>query len=575
MVEVKVEKAKILVVDDNPRNLYSFQATLGASELETLAAASGEEALRLLLEHPDIALILMDVQMPGMDGFETTELIRGQPRFRDVPILFITAVYRDDAYARQGFQLGASDYITKPVDSSLLVSKVNVFLTLQNQKRQLARAREELLAEITERKRGEEALRQRNRELIVLNRASQALDSTLDLDTVIVIALEEIHRLLGAVASSLWLVEPETAEDVDSSGRHRPSELVCLHATGPQSELVRGSRLAMGEGIAGWVAQSGQGLIVPDTRADERHLRRVDQKTRIELRSILTAPLRVKGHLIGVVQVVDTEVNRFSATDLTLLELLATPIAITIDNARLVRALRQRTTELEARNEELDAFAHTAAHDLKCPLGYIVGFAQVLEQNTLPEEDLRRSLRTIVRSGRKMSNIVDELLLLAGLREAEVKVQPVDMARVVEETQARLAHMIEECQAEITCPDSWPVALGYEPWVEEVWVNYLSNALKYGGRPPRVELGATVQADGTVRFWVRDDGPGIAPQDQARLFTPFTRLDQAHAKGHGLGLSIVRRIVEKLGGQVGAESEVGRGSIFFFTLPGVASEEVC
>jgi two-component system sensor histidine kinase/response regulator len=156
-----------------------------------------------------------------------------------------------------------------------------------------------------------------------------------------------------------------------------------------------------------------------------------------------------------------------------------------------------------------------------------------------------------------------------------MKVQPVDMARVVEETQARLAHMIEECQAEITCPDSWPVALGYEPWVEEVWVNYLSNALKYGGRPPRVELGATVQADGTVRFWVRDDGPGIAPQDQARLFTPFTRLDQAHAKGHGLGLSIVRRIVEKLGGQVGAESEVGRGSIFFFTLPGVASEEVC
>jgi signal transduction histidine kinase len=81
-----------------------------------------------------------------------------------------------------------------------------------------------------------------------------------------------------------------------------------------------------------------------------------------------------------------------------------------------------------------------------------------------------------------------------------------------------------------------------------------------------------VQPDGTVRFWIRDNGPGLTPEEQTRLFTPFTRLDQAHAKGHGLGLSIVRRIVEKLGGQVGVESKVGQGSLFTFTLPGAASE---
>jgi signal transduction histidine kinase len=135
----------------------------------------------------------------------------------------------------------------------------------------------------------------------------------------------------------------------------------------------------------------------------------------------------------------------------------------------------------------------------------------------------------------------------------------------------RLAYMIDECSAEITLPDSWPIALGYGPWVEEVWVNYLSNALKYGGQPPRIEVGATVQADGTVRFWVCDNGPGLASEEQARLFTPSTRFDQVRAKGHGLGLSIVRRIVRKLGGQVGVESEIGQGSIFSFTLPGVAS----
>jgi len=151
----------------------------------------------------------------------------------------------------------------------------------------------------------------------------------------------------------------------------------------------------------------------------------------------------------------------------------------------------------------------------------------------------------------------------------EVPTMPLDMASVVAEAQQRLAYMIEEYQAEITLPETWPVALGYGPWVEGVWVNYLSNAIKYGGQPPRVELGATVQADGAVRFWVRDNGPGLTPEEQARLFIPFMQLNQDRTNGHGLGLSIVQRIVKKLGGQVGVESEVGRGSVFSFTLPGM------
>ena len=97
--------------------------------------------------------------------------------------------------------------------------------------------------------------------------------------------------------------------------------------------------------------------------------------------------------------------------------------------------------------------------------------------------------------------------------------------------------------------------------------NYVSNAIQHGGQPPRVQLGADVQTDGMVRFWVRDNGQGIPRQEVGRLFAPFTRLNQVRAKGHGLGLSIVRRIVEKLGGQVGVESELGKGSSFFFTLP--------
>ena len=110
--------------------------------------------------------------------------------------------------------------------------------------------------------------------------------------------------------------------------------------------------------------------------------------------------------------------------------------------------------------------------------------------------------------------------------------------------------------------------MGHAPWVEEVWVNYISNAIKYGGQPPRVELGADVLADGAVRLWVADNGAGLPPDVHARLFTPFSRLDQIRARGHGLGLSIVRRIVEKMGGQVGVQSGAAGtiGCRFYFTL---------
>jgi PAS domain S-box-containing protein len=234
------------------------------------------------------------------------------------------------------------------------------------------------------------------------------------------------------------------------------------------------------------------------------------------------------------------------------------------------QTIRQHVLELQARNDELDAFAHTVAHDLKNPLARIVGFAELLQEAiaSLPVEEVNRYLEIITRNGRKMANIVDELLLLASVRQIEqVELTLVDTAKIVAETLERLADMIRENQAEIIVPDRWPLALGYEPWVEEVWANFISNAIKYGGRPPRVELGAAEQPSGMVRFWVRDNGVGLSPEEQTRLFTAFERLHRVRVEGHGLGLSIARRIVGKLGGHVDVQSEVGRGSTFSFSLP--------
>ena len=233
-------------------------------------------------------------------------------------------------------------------------------------------------------------------------------------------------------------------------------------------------------------------------------------------------------------------------------------------------ALSQHAAELQARNEELDAFAHTVAHDLKNPVNLMVGFAEVLEEayGTMSDEDLRHYLQVIAQNGLKISNIIDEMLLLAGVRQTEVEIEPLDMASIVAEAQRRLVGMVEEHQPEITVPAEWPAAMGYAPWIEEVWVNYLSNGIKYGGRPPQLTLGAKKLPDGMILFWIQDNGPGLTPEDQARLFTPFTQLKRIHSNGHGLGLSIVQRIVSKLNGRVGVVSQAGHGSIFTFTLPG-------
>lgn len=236
---------------------------------------------------------------------------------------------------------------------------------------------------------------------------------------------------------------------------------------------------------------------------------------------------------------------------------------------------REAETERDRLIAELEAFAHTVAHDLKSPLGVILGYAEMLVamDGSLGEAERAEALRAIAQTSQKMRSIIDELLLLAQVRRGDATPEPLEMGQIVAAAMQRVSRLIEEHQAEIVTPTLWPIAMGYGPWIEEVWVNYLSNAIKYGGRPPRVELGADELPNGMIRFWVRDNGPGIPEEQQQQLFQEFTRVGQIRrVEGHGLGLSIVKRIVERLGGEVGVESQIGKGSLFYFTLPAIDSE---
>jgi signal transduction histidine kinase len=421
----------------------------------------------------------------------------------------------------------------------------------------------------------EDSLQQRTAQLNALRQMGLELVAQLDLDVLLRSIISRAIGLLGGISGDLHFYhsERDVLERYVTCNGHLSSE---------------GAALKRGEGLAGKILETGQPLTVDDYQQWEG---RAAAYIISPVRSVVGVPVywgnpQDASHreLLGVLDVWTIAPGRFSQPDVEMLEMFAAHAAVAIKNAQLYEAarrelkereraeeiLRQYTIELEAHNKELDAFAHTVAHDLRNPLGLIIGFAGEVERSyaAMSDEEIKRTLRTIVQSARRMDNIIDELLLLAGVRKTHVETRPLDIASIVAEAWQRLADLVQASHAELITPETWPVALGYAPWVEEVWVNYLSNALKYGGRPPRIELGAAAQADGQIRFWVRDNGGGLTPTEQARLFAPFERLDQVRAQGHGLGLSIVKRIVEKLGGQVSVESQVGQGSVFSFTLPG-------
>lgn len=230
--------------------------------------------------------------------------------------------------------------------------------------------------------------------------------------------------------------------------------------------------------------------------------------------------------------------------------------------------------EIEERGrliEDLDAFAHTVAHDLRNSLGSIYSSSEIIE-TSLAEgntETLREFAELIKTTSHKAMHITQELLILATVSHQEIERKPLNMKQIFAGAKNQVKDLIVKNDAQISVPEKWPTAHGYATWVEEVWVNYLTNAIKYGGPPPLIQVGAEPTRDGFVRFWIKDNGNGISPEKQHRLFQKYARLDPEKAEGYGLGLSIVKRIVEKLNGFVGVEStgKIGEGSLFWFELP--------
>lgn len=427
--------------------------------------------------------------------------------------------------------------------------------------------------ELAERKRAEAALRRQNATLSSLHQV------TLD-----ILKHRAVNDLLEAVVvSATDLLDAPYGELSVLEG----DEFV-VQAVSPRHRNLLGDRVHQDEAHLSWQAvTTGQPAVLNDYGSWSHHRAIYDP---VALHAVASFPIMNGPRCLGVLGLGrDRPDYVFDDEQIQTGQLFARLAALALDNAQLLAAaqselaerkqaeasLRESNAELQIRNEELDAFAHTVAHDLKNPIGLMVSFADMLIENytDLPDAAFQRALQTMISSGLKATTIVESLLLLASIRQQDVQFERIVMGRVIDEVLQRLAESIASSGADIQQLDraSWPIVLGYAPWVEEIWVNYLSNAIKYGGERPCIELGATRQPDGFIRFTVRDHGPGLTLEQQQRLFAPFERLGQARVKGHGLGLSIVRRIADKLGGQVGVDSQPGQGSTFYFTLPAANS----
>jgi len=236
--------------------------------------------------------------------------------------------------------------------------------------------------------------------------------------------------------------------------------------------------------------------------------------------------------------------------------------------------LTTKITELEDRNKELESFAGMVAHDLKNILAQVLSSTEIiqLKYGSILPADSDKFLQRIMTSTQKGKDILEGMLVLARLNTQEPDFTLVDMAEVIEEALHEINPLRQQTNAVIHMPPSWPKVWGYRPWIEEIWINYLSNALKYGGQPPVIILGWQYEKQ-QVRFWVQDNGPGLSIQDKTKLFEPFQRLHTKKANGYGLGLYIVKQIVSKLNGDVNVESKLGQGSKFEFTLPALKQSQ--
>jgi signal transduction histidine kinase/DNA-binding response OmpR family regulator len=536
------ERAKILVVDDLPEKLLVYQVILEELGQEIVTASSGNEALRHVLQH-DFAVILLDVNMPGMDGFETAALIRNRKRSAHTPIIFVTA-FTDEMRMTQGYAQGAVDYILAPVVPEILRAKVKVFVDLFRMTEQVKRQAVEQIALVEERSK-RTAAEEANRRLAVLAEAGAVLGQSLDRR----VTAQDVARLaVPAVADVAVIAEPV------SGGEWMVIQAAEREGAGAVEEFAGLDRLPENwTGAALRALASGQQELLPGGQENPHSL---------------VMPLKVHGRTFGVLLLSREPSGRgFSAADRTVAETLASRAAIALDNARLYHDIQQADRQ---KNE----FLSMLAHELRNPLAPIRNAVAVLRLHKNQEHRVQWAEDVIDRQVTHLVRLVDDLLDVSRITQGKIRLEMecLDAAAVVHSAVETSRPLIEAGghELEVDLPDEPLFIQGDRARIAQVLSNLLNNAAKYTAAGGKLRISADREgADAVIQ--VRDTGVGIAPDMLERVFDLFTQVDHSLDRaqgGLGIGLTLVRRLVELHGGTVSAASGgPGQGSEFTVRLP--------
>ncbi|HSY38029.1 MAG TPA: ATP-binding protein [Polyangia bacterium] len=501
--------ASILLVDDHPANVVALEAILAPLGHELVTASSGEEALRQLLRR-DFALILLDVQMAGLDGFQTASLIKQRPRSRYIPIIFITAVGRDAAHVFRGYSEGAVDYLVKPFDPDILRSKTQVFVELYLKEEQL-KAQAKLL---------------REHERDALLRAGE----------------ERYRHLLDVMPQSIWAS--------DAQGNITFWNRAGLQYLGHESGAVTGESL--------WSA------LHPEDRASVREAFEegfaLKEAFELQIRLRRASDGSYRWHLARVVP------ERGSDGADAITGWIAT--ATDIDDQKKAEQVLREAIGLR------EDFLSVASHELRTPLTSLrlevenlLRFARRNAGETTGDVIMRTE--RIDAQAARLNHLIDELLDVSRIAAGrlELKIEEVDLVAVVDEVRTRLG---DEARRRGCVLDVRGLERAVGAWdasrLDQVITNLLSNAIKYGAGKP-VEITVDVTGDRAV-LAVHDHGLGIPAEDQDRIFRRFERAASSrNYAGIGLGLWIVKQIVDALGGTVTVDSRPELGATFTVELP--------
>ena len=540
---------RVLLVDDRPENLLALEAILEPLNLVLVRAHSGEEALKHVLQQ-EFAVILLDVQMPGLNGFETAQIIKSRERSRAIPIIFLTAISKEEEYVFKGYEVGAVDYMFKPFQPDILRSKVLVFVDLYRQQQQI--------------KRQEEQLREGERRELELRHRAELLEREARLEEIVGSAMDAIVTFDADLRVTLFNAAAErmfgrpAAEVV--GGR-----VGALFPPDVRDAQVR-ALCAAGGGEGGDCAP---GAVPGEPRLESLVGARAGGDT-FPLEASVSCLSLGEGRLYTLIARDVSERKRAEEA----LRTQAVSLATTSAELKVVNeALQLRQAQLEEAMRARNRFYASMSHELRTPINAIIGYNTLLLDHIYGplNERQEQGLQRTHKAARHLLELVNDVLDLSKIEagKIELSLQPVPFPGIVEDLFVTVRPLADEHATSLSldAATQGTTVVSDPRRVRQILLNLLSNAIKFGaGKPIVVECRAF--DDGGVEVAVRDHGMGIAPADMARIFDEFVQLAQPQqVTGTGLGLPISKRLAVLLGGELTAESEPGTGSTFRLRLP--------